>query len=55
MSGVSAQLRSPRNIIKPNPACTQHFPGSPVAKICASKAGGIGLMPGQGTEILHAT
>ena len=31
-SGVSAQLCSPCNIIKPNPACTQHFPGSPVAK-----------------------
>ena len=32
----------------------QDFPGSSVVKICASNAGGMGLIPGWGTKISHA-
>ena len=32
----------------------QDFPGGPVVKNPPSKAGDVGLIPGQGTNILHA-
>ena len=31
------------------------FPGSPVVESPSPSAGGLGLTPGQGTKILHAT
>ena len=31
------------------------FPGAPVAKNLPSNAGDVGLIPGQGTKIPHAT
>ena len=32
---------------------SQDFPGGPVVETCTSTAGGMGLIPGQGTKILH--
>ena len=31
------------------------FPGGPVVKTSLSNAGGVGLIPGQGTKIPHAS
>ena len=35
--------------------CTWEFPGGPVVKASPSNAGGVGLIPGLGTKITHAS